>query len=192
MVSPTVNTFPRPQKRRHGLGCIAWSLLILVLLLLGLSMAWLFVIRPPLHNLAVAEINATLDRTEEDIHPPPFFLPGIPIPIPIQEHTLTNLLTPNGEASDPVKNPVAHITPSNVRLDFQVYSFPCAITAVPRVDNGHLVVSDVNIEGIVRFIMSPDEMTTLLDTHLSHAQELFQHSVTNVQLQNQEMDLTFQ
>ncbi len=29
MISPTVNTFPRPQKRRHGLGCIAWSLLIL-------------------------------------------------------------------------------------------------------------------------------------------------------------------
>ncbi len=185
-----VNTFLRPQKRRHGLGCIAWSLLILVLLLLGLSMAWLFVIRPPLHNLAIAEINTALDRKEENIYPPPFFLPGIPIPI--QEQTLTELLTPNGGASDPIKNPVAHITPSNVRLDFQVYGFSCAITGVPRVLNGHLVVSDVNIEGIVRFIMSPDEMTTLLDTHLSHAQELFQHSVTNVQLQNQEMDLTFQ
>ncbi len=153
-------------------------------------MAWLFVIRPPLHNLAVAEINATLNCTEEDIHSPPFFLSGIPLPI--QEQTLTDLLTPNGGTSDPIKNPVAHITPSNVRLDFQVYGFSCAITAVPRVDNAHLVVSDVNIEGIVRFIMSPDEMTTLLDTHLSHAQERFQHSVTNVQLQNQEMDLTFQ
>jgi hypothetical protein len=153
-------------------------------------MAWLFVIRPPLHSLAVAEINTVMDRKEADIHPPPFFVSGIPIPI--QEQTLTDLLTPNGGASNPIKNPVAHITPSNIRLDFQAYGFPCAITAVPRVDNGHLVVSDVNIEGIVRFIMSPDEMTTLLDTHLSHAQELFQHSVTNVQLQNQEMDLTFQ
>jgi hypothetical protein len=190
MVSPTVNTFPRPQRRRFGLGCIAWSLLILVLLLFGLSMAWLFVIRPPLHSLAVAEINTALDRTEEDIHPPPFFLPGIPIPI--QEHTLNDLLMLKGGASNPIQNPVAHITSSNIHLDFQVYSFPCTITAVPRVDNGHLVVSDVNIEGIAGFIMSPDEMTTLLDTHLSHAQELFQHSVTNVQLQDQEMDLTFQ
>jgi hypothetical protein len=190
MVPPTVRPFPRPQQRRHGLGCFVWSLLILVLLLIGLSLAWLFVIRPPIHDLAVAEINAALDRTEEEIHPPPLFLPGIPIPI--QEHTLTDMLMLNGGSSNPIKNPVAHITPNNVRLDFQVYGFPCAITAVPRVDNGHLVVSDVNIEGIVGFIMSPDEMTTLLDTHLSHAQELFQHSVTNVQLQDQEMDLTFQ
>jgi hypothetical protein len=190
MVSPTVNTFPRPQRRRYGLGCIAWSLLILILLLFGLSMAWLFVIRPPLHGLAVAEINTALERTEEEIQPPPFFLPGIPIPI--QEHTLTDLLMLNRRASDPIKNSVAHITPSNIRLDFQVYDFPCAIIAVPHVDNGHLVVSDVSIEGIVGFIISPDEITTLLDTHLSHAQELFQHSVTNVQLQDQEMDLTFQ
>jgi len=147
------------------------------------------VIRPSIHNMAQTELNAALDRAEESIHPPSLFLPGIIVPI--QEHTITEMFLLNLAPSSPLKNPVTHITPSNVRLDFQLYGFPCAISAVPQVDNGYLVVSNVNIEGIISLIMSPDEMTALLDTHLVHAQQLFQHSVTNVQLKNQEMDLTF-
>jgi len=191
MFPAVINTFPRSQKRPHGLGgCFAWALAILVLLLIGLGMSWFAVIRPSIHNMAQTELNVSLDRTEESIHPPVLFLAGIVVPI--QEHTITDMLVSNLSPSDPIKNPVTHITSSNVRLDFQLYGFPCAISVVPAVNNGHLVVRDVNIEGIISFIMSPDEMTTLLDTHLMRGQELFQHSVTNVQLQDQEMDLTFQ
>ena len=185
------NTFPHAQKTRHGLSCcFVWTLVTLVLLLIGLTIGWFLVIRPSIHNIAQRELNAALDRAEESIHPPSLFLPGIIVPI--QEHTITEMFVLNLAPSNPTKNPVTHITPSNVRLDFQLYGFPCAISAVPRVDNGHLVVSDVNIEGIISLIMSSDEMTTLLDTHLIHAQELLQHSVTNVQLKDHEMDLTFQ
>ncbi len=185
------NTFPRSQKTRHGPGyCFVWALGILVLLLIGVSMGWFFVIRPSIHNTAQTELNAALDRAEGDIHPPSFFLPGIIVPI--QEHTITELFVLNLAPSDPIKNPVTHIIPNNIRLDFELYGFPCAISAVPQADNGHLVVSNVNIEGIISFIMSPDEMTTLLNKHLMDAQARFQHSVSNVQLKDHEMDLTFQ
>jgi len=161
-----------------------------MLLLLGLSLSWLFVISPSIHNIAKTELNLSLDHAEANIHPPLLFIPGIVIPI--SEHTITEMVVNNLSPSDPIKNPVTHITPNDIDINFQLYGFPCVITAVPQVTNGHLGVNKVAIEGIMSFIISPDEITTLLDTHLMHAQELFQHSVTNVQLQNQEMDLTLQ
>jgi hypothetical protein len=190
MLPAVVNTFPYSQKKRHGLSsCLVWALVILVLLLIGLTIGWFSVIRPSIHALAEKELNASLDQAEGNIPPPLLFLPGMIVPI--HEQTLTEILVHNLESSIPIKNPVAHITSSNARLDFQLYGFPCSVTVVPQVTNEHLVVSNVSIEGIISLVMSPDEVTTLLDTHLTHAQELFQHSVTNVQLKDQEMDLTF-
>jgi hypothetical protein len=189
MLPAVVNTFPHSQQRRHRQsGCFVWALATLALLLIGLTISWFAVIRPSIHNLAETELDASLSRAEENIPPPLPLLPGMIIPI--QEHTLTEILVLNLESSSPIENPATHITPSNVRLDFQLYGFPCSISVVPKIDNGHFVVSDVNIEGIIGFVMSPDDITKLLDTHLTHAQELFQHSVTNVQLKDQEMDLT--
>jgi len=190
-MSPTsVNTFPGSQKRRREpSGCFVWAVAIPVLLLIGLSIGWFGVIRPSVHNIAEAKLNTALDRTEESIPPPFLFIPGMVVPI--QEHTITEILVLNLASSSPIKNLVTHITPSNVRLDFQVYGFPCSISAVPRVDNGHLVVSNVNIEGMLSLVMSSDEMTTLLNRHLIDAQTRFQHPVTNVRLKDQQMDLTF-
>jgi hypothetical protein len=189
---PTVgNTFARSQRKSHSLSsCFAWTLAILILLCLGLSMIWLFVIGPSIHNMAKTELNLSLDHAEANIHPPLLFISGIVIPV--SEHTINEMIVTNLSPSDAIKNPVTHITPNNIYINFQLYGFPCVITAVPQVTNGHLGVNNVAIEGIMSFIISPDDITTLLDTHLTHAQELFQHSVTNVQLQNQEMDLTFQ
>ena len=187
---PAVNTFPHSQGKRHGLNsCLVWGLMILILLAIGLTISWFAVIRPSIHTIAEEKLNSALDQAQENIPPPFLFLPGMTIPI--HEQTLTTLLVHNLESSSPIKNPVAHITSSNVRLDFQLYGFPCAVTAVPQITNGQLSVTNMNIEGIINLVMSPDEITTLLDTHLTHAQELFQHSVSNVQLKDQEMDLTF-
>ena len=190
-MSPTVtNTSPYSQKKPHGLrSCLVWVLAIAILLVIGLTISWFSVIRPSLHAMAEEEINTALDRIEGNIPPPFLFIPGMIIPV--HEQTLTELLARNLEQPSPIKNLVAYITPSKARLDFQVYGFPCSVSVVPQVTNGHLVVTNANVEGIINLVMSPDEITTLLDTHLTHAQELFQHSVSNVQLKDQEMDLTF-
>lgn len=186
------NTFLRERRKRHKLnsGCLTWAFAILALLLLGLSLSWFLVIGPSIHTIAKTELNLSLNRAEANIHPPLLFIPGIVIPI--SENTITETIRNNLSSSDPIKNPVIHITANDIYMNFQLYGFPCIITAVPQVTHGHLGVNKVSIEGIIKFIISPDDITTLLDTHLTHAQELFQHSVTNVQLQNQEMDLTFQ
>lgn len=190
MSSTIANPSPDSQKKRHGLSsCLIWVLVIPILLVIGLTISWFSVIRPSLHAMAEKEIDTALDRLEGNIPPPFLFIPGMIVPI--HEQTLTEILARNLEQPSPIKDPVAHITPSQTRLDFQVYGFPCSVSVVPQVTNGHLAVTNANVEGIINFVMSPDEITTLLDTHLTHAQELFQHSVTNVQLKDQEMDLTF-
>jgi hypothetical protein len=185
------NTFAHSQRKSHNLSnCFVWTLAMLIALLIGLSAGWFLVIGPSIHAMAMRELNLSLDRAEANIHPPLLFISGIVIPI--SEQTITQTMASNLSPSDPIKDPVTHITPNNISINFQLYGLPCNITAVPQVTNGHLGVNKVSIEGVLELIISPDDITTLLDTHLTHAQELFQHAVTNVQLQNQEMDLTFQ
>jgi hypothetical protein len=190
MLPASTHTFPYGHRKRRRLsGCLVWMLVILALLLVGLAISWFAVIRPSIHAMAEQELNAALDQAEENIPPPMLFIPGVTVAI--HEQTLSDILVHNLGSPSPIEDPVAHITPSNVQMDFQLYGFPCAVTVVPQMANGHLVVSDVRIDGIIGLVVSPDEMTTLLDAHLTHAQNLYQHAVTNVQLKDQEMDLTF-
>lgn len=190
MLPAVINPFPHSQKERHGLGsCFAWVLVIFVLLLIGLTISWFAVIRPSIHSIAETKLNTALNRAEENIPPPLLFLPGMMVPI--HEQTLTEILVRNLASPSPIKNAFVHIAPSNVHIDFQIYGFPSSVTMVPQVINGRLVVTNVNSEGIISLVMSPDEMTKVLNTHLTHEQDLYQHAVANVQLKDQEMDLTF-
>ncbi len=95
--------------------------------------------------------------------------------------------------SDPVQQAQMHITPNLVRLDFQVFGLPCAVTGVPEVvgsqPNGRLVLSNVTVEGIVALIMSPDEVTSLVNRHLADAQARFAHPIIQVSLKDHELDL---
>src|SRR6476660_101806 len=115
------NTFARSQRKSRS-GCLAWTLAILMLLLLGLSLSWLFVISPSIHHIAKTELNLSLDHAEANIHPPLLFIPGIVIPI--SEHTITEMVVNNLSPSDPIKNPVTHITPNDIDINFQLYGFP--------------------------------------------------------------------
>ena len=190
-MSPTIaNTSPYAQKKRRGLSsCLIWALALLVFLLVGLTISWFYVIYPSIHALAKAEIDTALAREERNIPPSFFFLPGMTVSV--HEQTLTEILVHNLESPSPIENPIIHINPNNVILDFQVYGFPCSVSAVPQVTNGHLLVTSTHIEGIIGLAISPDEIGTILNAHLTHAQEVFQHSVKSVQLKDQEMDLTF-
>ena len=76
-----------------------------------------------------------------------------------------------------------------MRMDFQVYGFPCAVSGVPQVNQGHLVATNVTIEGIAALILTPDQITTLVNKHLVDAQTKINHPIESVQLKDQELDL---
>lgn len=110
--------------------------------------------------------------------------------LPVQQIVLNNLLVLNIAPSDPVQNTNMQITSTGVRLDFKLYGQPCTITTVPQAQNGKLVATHVTVAGIVGLVVSPDDITTLLNRHLADAQARLNHPITAVRLMNQEMDLT--
>lgn len=176
---------PAERTRRRGclLGCFATFLLVPFLLAAG----WFFAVRPYLHSLAMTQIDQTLSNATQHIPSQVALLPVGTLPIP--ETALNTVIALNTSSSDPVQNTQAHITATVMRLDFQVYGSGCAISFVPRVESGQLVVTNVTITGIIALILSPGEFTALLNQHLATAQQRLGRPIQNVLLRNQEVDL---
>ena len=74
-------------------------------------------------------------------------------------------------------------------MEFTVFGFSSAVTAVPQVNQGKLVVTNVQIEGLASLILTSDEITALVNRHLADAQQRINHSITSVQLKDHELDL---
>ena len=179
----------RRRRRRGGCfgGCFV-TLLMLAILLLG---GWFFVARPYLHAFARSQIDLLLANAVNQIPANVTQVP--PGTVQVGENAVDNLIVLNSAPSDPVQHVQMHITPGGVRLDFQVYGFACAVTGVPQVINaplnGQLVVTNVTVCGIVALIISPEELTSLINTHLAAAQMRFKHPIISVLLKNHELDL---
>jgi hypothetical protein len=107
----------------------------------------------------------------------------------IQENTITDLVAVNLTPRNSLQNLTTHVSTSAVRLEFQLFGMPNAISVVPTVQNGQLVTRNVTVEGIVALILSSEELTDLLDKHLRDAQTRINHSVQSVQLKDQQMEV---
>ena len=149
----------------------------------------MFALRPYAHNIAQRELDNALTSAVNQLPAQATQLPAGSV-IPVNENTINNLIVLNLAPSNPVQHPTTSINGQNIRLDFQLYNFPCAVTMVPTLDNGRLVVNKVGVEGIFSAIMSPEEMTSILNKHLNDAQSKLQRTINTVQLKDHEVDLT--
>jgi hypothetical protein len=179
------------RKRRWPLRVLI-SLIILVALLVG---GWFLAGRPILHSVAQNQFDQLLAGQISTILP----LPPVVSSLAISENELNNLIAFNHAPSDPVQNAVAHVAPAviasdgsytgGVELDFQLFGFGCSIKGIPVASNGQVVMTHVQVSGILSLVMSPDEMTTLLNGHISDALANLHRQVTSITLKNQEVDI---
>jgi hypothetical protein len=185
----TVNTAPASQRARRRRGCCSpiGGCLTLIILILIIGAGWLFVIRPYLHNLAMTQLDHAMSSATDQIPPQAAMLP--PGPVVIHDAAIQNMIVLNLAPSDPIKNPVAQITPSGVNLGFQVYGLPNSISMVPTTVNGQLTATKVALSGPISLIMTPDDLTTLLNRHLVDAQARLKHRIMSVNLQQHQMTL---
>ena len=182
-LSNAQNGRPRPRRR----GCLTRSLITLVVLLILIVGGWFFGLQPYLSNMAQSGMDGVLTDAVNNI--PPAISQLRAGPVQLSEQLLNNVLVLQSAPNDLVKNPQIHITSSAMRMDFQVYGFPCAVSGVPQVNQGHLVATNVTIEGIAALILTPDQITTLVNKHLAEAQTKINHPIESVQLKDQELDL---
>ncbi|QBD79077.1 zinc ribbon domain-containing protein [Ktedonosporobacter rubrisoli] len=187
--SATINVEPtkREGPRRSTGCCILGCLGTLVLLAVLLGAGWFFALRPYLHDTAQSQIDQATSAAIARIPPEVALLPAGPLKI--QETTLNSLLNNMLGSTTLIQNPAAQISPDHIRFMFQIYGNSCAITAVPQVTNGQLAVTNMSIDGIFGLIMTPAEMTNIVNQHLLEAQKQIKHNIRSVQLLNQEIDL---
>lgn len=173
------------RKRRGGAGCLLTLLLVLAILI-G---AWFFIVRPYLHTMAENQIDRELSTATNQLPQ----ISQLPVnSIPISENLINNLIVINTAPSSPVQNTRVSISPQNFKLTFQVYGMENTVTQVPKVENGQLVATNVTVTGPLLLIMTPDEMTSILNRNFAAMQQRIQRPITDVQLKDHEMDLILQ
>lgn len=170
-------------------------LIILLVLIVLLTAGWFFVGRPVLHSVAQNQFDQLIGSQINAILP----LPTAITSLAVTENEMNNLITLNHAPSDPVQNAVAHISPpviasdgsftGGLELDFQLYGFPCAIKGIPVASNGQILMTHVQVTGILGLIMSPDEMTTLLNGHIHDAFVRLHRQAAGITFKNQEIDI---
>jgi zinc-ribbon domain len=186
----SVNTYASTgdtKPRRRGRGCLIGLLITIVLLVLLIGGGWFLALRPYLNNTATNKLDGVLTDAVNKIPSQVSLVPAGRVAIP--ENVLNNLLVLQSSPDDIVKNTQVHITTQAMSLQFQVLGFACTVTAVPKVVQGKLVATNVTVDGIAGLIFSPDEITALANRHFAEAQAKIQHSITSVQLDNQQLIL---
>jgi hypothetical protein len=171
------------QRRRRK-----WPLRVLIILaalVVLLVGGWFIAARPILHSIAQNQFDQALSSGNGNILP----LPPIISSLTLTEGQLNNLITLSLAPSDPVQNAVTHITPGGVELDFKLYGFACSITAIPVASNGQVIMTQVQVNGILSWVMSSDEMTSTLNMHLQDAVSRIHRQVVGVTLKNGEVDI---
>ncbi len=176
------------RSRRRGRGCLAGFITLLVLVLL-VGGGWFLVLRPYLSNLAQNKLDSILTDAVNNIPSQVALAPSGPVSV--SENLLNNLLVLSSSPNDIVKNTQIHITPDTMSMQFQVYGFPSTVNGIPKVQQGHLVITNVTVDGIAGLIVSPEDITALVNRHLAAAQTRINHTIVSVQMKNQELDLVF-
>ena len=184
--TPVINT----PRRRNRVGCVLGCLGTLLVVVLLLGVAWVFVLRPYVHDLAVAQMDNAMTNIVNGL---PAI--GLPIPtgttVPIAEGTLNTVIANNITDSSFLQDTNIQITPDQVLLDFEIYGQDCTITSVPQMQNGKLVATHVTVSGIASLVLSPADITKLLNSHIEDMQTHINHRITKVHLADQEIDVTF-
>lgn len=167
----------RPQRKRRGRGLLIGLVIVLVLLLVLIIGG-----RFALNAYAINQINQELSDAINNI-------PAAVALLPERDQTITDgmvnaLITQQSSATSPVKNLTIHFTPNNVEIDFNIFAFSSTITTVPKIVNGQLVATNVTVQGIAGLILSPDDITNVMNTQITNMETHIQHTITAVTLEN--------
>jgi hypothetical protein len=171
---------------------VAITLTVLVILVVG---GWFLVARPLLHSYAQSQIDQVITSDVNQVLPVPPVLNTLRA-----SQTLINNLIVLTSTSGPVQNPVVQISPpvfasdgsytGGVQLTFQLYGFSCSVSAIPQASNGNVVVTHMQVSGIIAWVMSADELTTDLNAHLQDVVTHLGRPISDVTINNQELEVT--
>ncbi|GAC1643820.1 MAG: hypothetical protein NVS4B12_08430 [Ktedonobacteraceae bacterium] len=182
---PAAVNVPQPRSR---IGCVLGCLSALVVLVLVVIAAWIFALRPYIHDTATTQMDNAMTSAVNQIPAAGVFVPP-GTTLPIQEGVVNSLLGNSIASSDAVQNTNMQIATSGILLNFKLYGQDCTISAVPQVQNGKLIAKNVTVSGVISFVMSSKDVTALLNKHLEDAQARINHNITDVRLLDHEIDL---
>ncbi len=188
--APAQPVAARKRRRRWP-----WILLLTVVILaLVLSVSWIVLIRPAIHQQVDAQINTGLKQAISQIPSVVSLVPqGISIPtIPVTEDRINSFIAQNADRLKPVTNLHVSLKPNVITLTFQAYGFSMSVNMGLTVDsNGNPVAQNVGDSGLLSWVESPEELTQTLNNNFKSVPGQIGRSFQSIAIQDGVIQFTF-
>lgn len=177
-------TNAKPHRGRRIFLRLLFTLIVLLAILAG---AWFLGVRPYLHNIAQTQLDQAFSEVETQVSVLQLALPPGSQVLHISEASINDYL----KAHQPGQLQNLHMTvlPDGLQLDLEAYGFSSTILAVPIASKNLLQVENVRIQGVLGLVMSSDELTPSLNSHLQNISNQSHRKVQKVTLQSHQMDV---
>ncbi len=188
--APQHTSAPAPAKRRRRRWPLNLLLFVLILAVL-VAGAWVFFLRPAVHQSVDGEIRQGLQSAVGQIPVGVAQAASANVPFPIAEDQINSYLGEHTAALAPITNMNVVLQPGVMVITFQAYGFGSTVRLGLQAEGGKLVANNVEVSGLLWWVESAAELTPRLNEALSQASSNLGRQISSVSIDDGVIHLVF-
>lgn len=188
----------RTERRRSGMGCLAW-LVVIVWLALGGVLLYRYYVQPRISEYIGQQIGARIERPTSSPQNQiegqvGGLLPTVVAALPtgtlrVSEGRVNQYLAEHPEALQPIESATVRFVPGEVQAELRLLSTTSLARMGLVAQNGRLVTTNARIEGPLGQLISLSDLTRVLERQLNEQLEAQGRRITDVQIEQGELVL---
>lgn len=188
----------RYERRRSRVGCLAWLVAIVWILLLAL-LAYRFLLREPVSRFIGQQIGQQL-RSQVDAQTPagpdgalPTVIAGLPAgQIRISEAQANTYLAANADALGPIDSATVRFVPGEIQADLTALGTTSTARMGVAVQDGRLIAVNPRIDGLLGQFISAEELTDTLERQINDQLAAQGRRATDVRVEQGQLIVTLE
>ncbi|MBK9712052.1 MAG: hypothetical protein IPO81_12135 [Kouleothrix sp.] len=193
---------PPERPRRRGLGCLAWLVLLVWVLLLAL-LAYRFWLRPQVSQYIGQQIGEQLRsnvgaQTNQQIEQGaaaalPTAIAALPSgEVRVSEAQANEYLAAHADSLKPVESAQVHFVPGEVQTDLRAFGTISTARMGLAVQNGRIIAVNPRLDGPLGQLVALPDLTSALERQLNDQLAIQGRRITNVEVGEGELVITIE
>lgn len=164
------------ERKRRGLGCLAWLVALIWFILLA-GLVYRFVFQQQVSQLIGSRIGEQLRDGQPQVQPSPTLdaeavLPTViaalpPVEVRISEVQANEALATLVDSTQPLQSITVHFVPDSVQMEVKALDITSTLRTGLAVQNGHIIAVAPEIDGVLGQLISATDLTSALERQLN-------------------------
>jgi hypothetical protein len=183
----------RPERRRSGVGCLAWLVAIVWILLLAV-LAYRFFLRDQVSQFIGEQVSNRIERQSDSQAAQQLqtsVAAGLPTTIAalpsgeirISEAQANDYIVTHSKSLGPIESATVHFVPNEVRADIRAVGTTSTASMGLAVQDGRIIAIDPKIDGLLGQVISANTLAKSFEEQINSQLAAQGRRVTNVRIE---------